>query len=69
MAKCAKKFTVVIDGRTRATVCQFLAANREGLGAATRRKILALKPGEIYREGGGARASWSVRRVRTQRKA
>lgn len=63
-AKCTKKFLVVIDGRHRSPVCAFLRANRETFDRQTRREILALKPGQTYRGGGGAWADWSIRRPR-----
>lgn len=66
-ASCKKRFTVVVDGAHRSSVCTFLHDNREGLAASERRKILALKPGQTYRGGGGAWAEWSVRRIKPRR--
>lgn len=51
-----------IDGEHRCTLAEFLDAN-EGLDADERGAISGLAIGESYSGGGGAAATWSVRRV------
>ncbi len=55
-----RKLTLKVEGERarRVTVASFLKANRDGLSAAEKRKVRALKPGQEICFGGGA-APWA----------
>lgn len=56
-------FTLDVDGECVCTLQEFLETNQEGLEESEVLAIRALKIGESFGSGGGAFATWTVKRV------
>ena len=56
-------FTIDADGQCICTLQEFLENNQEGLEESEIEAIKALKVGESFGSGGGAWATWTVKRV------
>lgn len=54
---------IVIDDEHECSMGDFLDDNAEGLAAEDVSAILALGVGDTYHGGGGASATWTVRRI------